>query len=105
MAVNEFLPFATMATANVVAQADYVIDPTTGNGFIAGVALSAKLNKVWRQAAFVGAGFAQFVMEQGNVDVLDDGDLAKFVQQIRDSFTSTMVGQGDTVGLMSRATR
>ena len=53
------------------------LDPTTGNGFTAGIALSAKLNKVWRQASFVGAGLAQFMMERTNADVIDDGDLDK----------------------------
>jgi hypothetical protein len=95
MPVNDFLAFATNPNANVVAQPDYAADPSTENGFTAGIALSAKLNKVWRQASFIGAGLAEFVMDRTQQDVVDDGDLAKFVQQLTDSFVLTLTGTGD----------
>jgi hypothetical protein len=46
-----------------------------GTGFQAGIATSAHLNKVWRQAAAVAAMVGKFIADRG-VDVWDNGDLA-----------------------------
>jgi hypothetical protein len=88
MPVSDFLPFAIGAGANVVSQPNYAADPSTGAGFSAGIALSAKLNKVWRQSSFVSAGIAQFMMQTLNVDVLDDGNLAGFVANLEAAITA-----------------
>jgi len=76
MPTNDFLPFATGGGANVESQAAYAADPTTGTGFQTGVAISEKLNKVWRQAAFMAAVTANMIFTTLGVDVLDNGDLA-----------------------------
>lgn len=88
MAVNQFLPFAAQPGANVVAQNSYAADPTTGMGFSSGIALSAKLNKVWRQSSFISAGVAQLVCNLINQDVLDDGNLNNFVQMLENALIS-----------------
>jgi hypothetical protein len=94
--VNDFVPFAWTAAANVQDQLTYAASATTQSGFEAGVAQSAMCNKVWRQGAFVAAGVSQFVLQQLNISVPDDGDLNTWVS----NFTAAVghlvgvVGQG-----------
>lgn len=87
MPVNEILPFATDAAANVATQTDYAASVTTSKGHVQGVAPSKFFNKAWRQAAFVCAALAQFVAEQSGQDVRDDGNVTglknKLMQAIR----------------------
>jgi hypothetical protein len=73
---SDFLPFATAGGANVESQSDYAADSTTATGFVSGVASSAKLNKVWRQASFQAAMIANFVATELNINVADNGNLA-----------------------------
>lgn len=80
--VSEFLAFATGVGANVESQADYNADPARVNGFSAGIALSAKLNKPWRQASFMAAVTGQIVADIINEAVNDDGDLAGKISQL-----------------------
>lgn len=74
MAANDFLAFATDPDANVMTQADYAALTARIDGFSAGTANSAQLNKVWRQSAFICSVLAQFIANQTGSDVLDDGD-------------------------------
>lgn len=87
MPVNEILPFATDAAANIATQAEYAASATTSKGHLQGVAPSKLFNKAWRQAAFVCAALAQFVAEQSGQDVRDDGNVpglkSKLMQAIR----------------------
>lgn len=79
---TDFLPFATGGIPNVQPQADYVIAPERTAGFQAGIAESAKLNKVWRQGSFVAAAIAKFVADNLNINVADDGDLTTFITNL-----------------------
>lgn len=81
MATTDILPFATGGGANVETQAAYAADPTTGTGFISGTASSLKLNKVWRQSAFMAAVLANWEVSQ-NISVPDDGVLATAVTNL-----------------------
>lgn len=79
MATNDFIPFAINVAANVDTQANYLASMTGGygdTGFQSGLAQSVQLNKVWRQAAFMAAVLAQWMMEKSTQDVLDDGNQA-----------------------------
>lgn len=76
MPVNDFLPFGTAGGANVESQASYAANPQRTAGFQTGVAPSAPVNKVWRQAAFMAAVVANTIFLTLGVDVLDNGDLA-----------------------------
>lgn len=80
--VNDFLPFATADDANVESQVEYLADPSREAGYSLGKAESKKLNKVWRQSAFVASALAQLILERLDVDVLDNGDLTTFVEQL-----------------------
>jgi hypothetical protein len=92
MAVD-FLPFATDPGANVLPQADYAVLPARDDGFVAGIARSEELNKVWRQSAFIMAGLANFVNQSTGQDVLDDGDLDAFIALLTRGIQSTAIGQ------------
>jgi hypothetical protein len=85
---SDFLPFATGAGANVENQATYASDPSTSAGFSAGIAQSQKLNKVWRQSSFISSALAQFVMQQLNMDILDDGDIAGFTAKLQSALVA-----------------
>lgn len=85
MAANDFLAFATAVGANVVSQADYAASSYVDDGFQSGVADSAKLNKTWRQSAFMSATLAQFIANITGNDVLDNGDLAAMVALLTSS--------------------
>jgi hypothetical protein len=85
---NEILPFATDAGANVATQAEYeAAVALVANGFQAGIANSALLNKVWRQSAFIASTIAQFIVDTGGVDVLDNGDVPALVTKFTDALT------------------
>lgn len=77
--INQFVPFATGAGANVEDITAYIADPETGSGHISGIASSARANRSWRQATFIAAGIAGYMADDPfDIDMLDDGDLAKF---------------------------
>lgn len=77
MAESDFLPFATGGGANVQDQADFAAAATTGTGFETGVADSADCNKVWRQSSFMAAAVANFMLQQLDIDISDDGNLSE----------------------------
>ncbi len=72
---NEFLPFGTGGGANVMSQAAYGALAARLTGFVAGVAKSEELNKVWRQSAFVSAVLAQYITDHAD-DALDNGNVS-----------------------------
>lgn len=76
MPVNEFLPFALSAGANVAPQSTWANEVSRNTGFESGVAKSAHGNKLFRQSAFMAHVLAQVIMEATNADVLDNGDIA-----------------------------
>lgn len=98
---NDFLPFATGGSANVLTQAQYaaLISSVIANGFSSGVAQSAQLNKVWRQSSIMAAVLAQFAADYSGQNSTDDGTTAtleaNLVTAIR-SATKTSVILADT---------
>lgn len=90
---NDFLPFAATSTANVIDQATYqTLEARTG-GFVAGVAKSMQLNKVWRQSSIMAAALGQFIAESTKDDVIDDGDIAKLVAALTKAINSIAIGK------------
>jgi len=79
----DFKEFADAGGANVVDQATYLAAPWRTAGFLAGIAPSNHLNKVWRQSAFVTAALAQVISTALTADVLDNGNLAALVLQMQ----------------------
>lgn len=78
---NDFLPFSNAVGANVVTQAAYASDPATPVGFASGVALSSKLNKVWRQSSVMAAALGQLIADVG-LNAADDGVVVTVERQI-----------------------
>lgn len=75
MANNEYLPFATNVSPNVIDQATYAALVARGNGFSSGLAKSAEANKVWRQANTIASMIGQFIADMALLDALDNGDI------------------------------
>jgi len=73
MPTNDFLPFGTAVGANVMTQTDYLALTARSNGFSAGTAASAQLNKAWRQASIIASTLAQFIVDQSGQSAVDDG--------------------------------
>jgi len=74
MPTNDFLPFAAAGGANVLSQAAYAALTTlVANGFTAGEADSAQLNKVWRQATIMAAVMGAFIADFSGQNAVDDG--------------------------------
>jgi hypothetical protein len=81
----DFLPFATGAGATVDSQATYAGSSYQVNGMQNGLALPNEFNKVWRQSSVVAAALATFISDTLNIDVLDDGNLAALVTELKNA--------------------
>lgn len=91
----DFLPFATGGGANVEDQPTWATDPIVGTGFAAGLAKSNQLNKAWRQGNFMAAVLANFIANQLNANVLDDGNLSGKITQLTNAIETLI---SNTVG-------
>lgn len=92
MPQNDFLPFGLGIGANVLPTATWVADSERVMGFKKGVGESIKANTAWRHCSFITAGVAALIFETLGEDVLDDGDLAKFIRQLRDTLIDVTGG-------------
>ncbi|WP_232346403.1 hypothetical protein [Cupriavidus sp. USMAA2-4] len=87
---NDFLPFAAGAGANVLTQAQYAaLTSLIANGFSAGVAPSAQLNKVWRQSSIMTAVLAQFIVANTGQTAIDDGTTATLLANLATAISVT----------------
>lgn len=91
MPVNQMLPFAIGPTPDVLTNAQYVALPERANGFETGIALSTKLNSVWRQSAFMTHALGQVLNDRLNEDVLDNKNTATLISQIKRLLDQTAV--------------
>lgn len=71
---SDYLPFANDPTANVETQAAYAVDPNRPTGVVNGPADPKQANKVWRQASVMMAAIGQFIVNQLQINLVDDGD-------------------------------
>lgn len=85
---NNFKPFATGSGANVTSQLDYEALPALSSGFLSGKASSAQVNKALRQGTFVTSCLAQFISNELNIDVLDDGNANVFLANLISALNS-----------------
>lgn len=92
MATNDFLPFAGGVGSNVLTQAAYAALSARTSGFTAGVAKSAELNKVWRQASIMSAALAQLIADNTGLDVIDDGSIATIVANLKTAVGGRLIG-------------
>ena len=92
MPTNDFKAFATGNSANVISQADYLALAALVSGFSSGKASSAQVNKALRQATVMANVLAQFIAVSANVDVLDDGNTAAILSNLKNSMPGRLLG-------------
>ena len=92
MPTNDFKAFATGNGANVISQADYLALAALVSGFSSGKASSAQVNKALRQATVMANVLAQFIAYSANVDVLDDGNTAAILSNLKNSMPGRLLG-------------
>lgn len=92
MPTNDFKAFATGNSANVISQADYLALAALVSGFSSGKASSAQVNKALRQATVMANVLAQFIADSANVDVLDNGNTAAILSNLKNSMTGRLLG-------------
>jgi hypothetical protein len=80
---NDFLVFAGQSGANVVTQAAYAGQTWQQAGFVAGLAPSAQLNKVWRQSSVMASVIAQFIVNNSGQPAIDDGTTATLLANLQ----------------------
>ncbi|WP_334033910.1 hypothetical protein [Burkholderia cepacia] len=83
MATNEFLVFGGGSSPNVIDQATYAALAARLSGFQSGTALSAQLNKVWRQSSIMAAVLAQFTANFSGQNSVDDGTIATLLANLQ----------------------
>ena len=82
MPTVDYLPFATSGGANVESQGSYAGSSHQLNGFLTGVALSAQLNKCWRQSSVMAAAIANLIADITGQNVLDDGNVTALLVKV-----------------------
>lgn len=92
MPTNDFKAFANGNSANVISQADYLALAALVSGFSSGKASSAQVNKALRQATVMANVLAQFIADSANVDVLDDGNTAAILSNLKNSMPGRLLG-------------
>ncbi len=84
MATNELLRFANGEAANVVTFQDWLGRSEVTNGFVAGIARSAHMNRIFSQGALASYVMGQLIVSQLNQDAkLEDQDFyTKFLSAL-----------------------
>lgn len=82
---NDILVFADDAGANVLTQVEYAADTQRTVGNQAGIARSSFVNKVLRQTSFIAASLAQLIVDRTGQSVLDDGDDATLLTNMKNA--------------------
>lgn len=95
MPTNDYLPWATGGGANVESQAAYVTDPAVPIGVAHGTAVSALVNKTWRQSSIAGYSLGQIICDVLGVDALDNGVVATFLANLKLAITALAWTAGD----------
>ena len=93
---NNFLPFATGSSPNVINDATYNGLTARGTGFQSGVAQSQQLNKVWRQSSVMAAVLGQLIADRGN-DANDSDTIANLEAYLK----AALMGSFQTVSYYS----
>lgn len=93
MATNNFKPFGIGAGANVTSQADYETLAALLTGFQSGKASSSQINKALRQSTVMASILAQFISDSAGVDVLDNGNTASILANLKSGMTALTPGR------------
>lgn len=93
MATNNFKSFGIGAGANVISQSDYEALAALLTGFQSGKASSAQINKAIRQSTVMAYVLAQFISDSAAVDVLDNGNPAAILANLKSGMTKLTPGR------------
>lgn len=93
MTTNNFKPFGIGSGANVTSQEDYEALAALTSGFVSGKASSAQINKAFRQATVMAYVLAQFISDSASVDVLDNGNPAQILSNLKSGLLSSSPGR------------
>jgi hypothetical protein len=88
MPIVDYLPIANVAGAAVEDQASYAADATLPTGYTTGIVPQNKFNKSWRQVSVMAAAIANYISQQLNIDVLDDGNVAGLVTNLQNAIVT-----------------
>jgi hypothetical protein len=80
----DYLPVANGSSSIAEPQATWASDLAgpLANGFPSGVVTSPRFNKVLRQTSMISAAIANFISQQLNINVLDDGNLPGLITNL-----------------------
>lgn len=93
MATNNFKAFGIGAGANVTSQSDYELLAALLTGFQSGKASSSQINKALRQSSTMAYVLAQYISDSASVDVLDNGNPATILANLKASITKSTPGR------------
>jgi hypothetical protein len=88
MPTVDYLPIANAVGANVESQASYAADASLPLGYPTGIVPSQKFNKSWRQVSVMVAALANYISQQLNINVFDDGNVAGLVTNLANAITT-----------------
>ncbi|MFA8336411.1 hypothetical protein [Burkholderia cenocepacia] len=94
MATNDFLVFGGGSSPNVIDQATYAALAARLSGFQSGTALSAQLNKVWRQSSIASAVLAQFIVDMTGQNATDDGTTGTLLANLKSAVPAAVNAVG-----------
>jgi hypothetical protein len=95
----DYLPVATAAGNNADSQANFDGSGYQQLGFVNGIAQPFQANKLWRQSSMIAAAVANFIANELNINVLDDGNLAELITNLTNAIVSA--AKGGTTGVVS----
>jgi hypothetical protein len=95
----DYLPVATAAGNNADSQANFQGSSYQQLGFVNGIAQPFQFNKILRQTSMVAAAVANFIANQLNIAVIDDGNLAGLITNLTSAIKSLV--SSATTGVVS----
>ena len=95
----DYLPVATGAGNNADSQANFQGSSYQELGFVNGIAQPYQANKIMRQSSMIAAAVANFISNELNINVLDDGNLATLITNLTAAIVAA--AKGGTTGIVS----
>jgi hypothetical protein len=93
----DYLPVAVAVGNNADTQANFQGAGYQLNGFVNGVAQPFQANKMWRQSSMLAAALANFISNELNIDVVDDGNLATLITNLTNAVMQAARNASNTI--------
>jgi hypothetical protein len=98
---TDFKPVALGAGANLEALPAYFTDPLLGTGNLPGLAISSFNNRALRQGTFVASSLCQWISNQSNIYIPDDGSQINWITEFQNAlaaFVAALIPAGPNLG-------